>query len=281
MPPKLFKKFLFSVFCAFTLFSAFFIGYVRHLERHNIFYPTKEIAQTPRDIPLAFEDIFLKTKDGVAINGWLVPHSPNKSVLIFLHGNGGNISTRLEKIQMFHAMGVNVFIIDYRGYGKSEGQPSEKGVYLDAQAAYDFLKSRKEFTDQKLIVYGESLGGAVAVDLAVNRLVDGIIVDSSFTSAQDMARVIYPFIPSFLINVKLESLSKIQNLRMPKLFIHSPEDDIVPFHLGRKLFDAAEEPKVFLEIQGTHNQGFRSSREKYLQGIENFLMQFNTVERKK
>ena len=267
---------LFGWFLVIFIFvSLGLTGYVHYLERHNIFYPSKQISQTPREIGLAFEDIFFTTEDNVVLNGWLISGESQKPMVIFLHGNAGNISSRLEKIQIFHELGLNIFIIDYRGYGKSYGQPSEQGIYADAKAAYDHLKYVKKFVHNKVIVYGESLGGAVATDLAVARSVDGLIIDSSFTNAQDMAQVIYPLMPGFLVNVGLDSINKIQRLNMPKLMIHSVEDDIVPFRLGKKLFDAASEPKIFLEIQGSHNEGFLTSKEKYVKGISDFLLQFN------
>ena len=258
----------------FTLISALilFILYVRYLESHSIFFPSKSMIGTPQDVGLDFKDIFITTEDKVKIHGWFIPSSfPSDKTLIFLHGNAGNISGRLEKIKLFHEMGLNVFIIDYRGYGKSEGKPTEEGVYKDALAAYDYVAKREDMKDKAIIIYGASLGGAIAVDLASKRKAEYLIVDSSFTNAVDMAKRIFPFVPSILIKTKLDSLKKIKNIQSAKLFIHSKEDEIVPFVLGEKLYDSASEPKEFLEIRGGHNDGHIYDGDKFEAGVKHFL----------
>jgi len=194
-----------------------FIVLVRYIESTSIFYPARLLAATPQNIGLPFEDIFFQTDDDVKVHGWLIKAPSAKTTLIFFHGNAGNIGDRLGKIDLFHRMGLNIFIIDYRGYGKSEGHPSEKGLYSDATAAYDHLVRREDMKDQKIISYGASLGGAVAVDLAIKRNIECLVVDSTFSSAADMAKIIYPFIPSFLFNTKLNSIDKIKSIAVPKL----------------------------------------------------------------
>ena len=253
----------------------FFVLYIRYLEYRSIFYPSRGILATPADIGLSFEDVYLKTEDAVTIHGWFIP-SPQgplkgKGTVIFLHGNAGNIGDRLGKIQFFHDSGRDVFIIDYRGYGKSEGRPTEAGIYKDALAAYDYLASRRDVDPKRIIAYGASLGGAVAIDLAAKRNLSCLIVDSAFTSAADMAKRIYPFVPSFLVQIKLDSLGKIKYISAPKLFIHSRDDEIVPLALGRKLYEAAAPPKEFLEITGGHNEGYMDSQEKIAEEMSRFL----------
>lgn len=248
------------------------VAYIRLLEHHTMFAPSRKVAATPADLGLPFEEIYFQTEDGLRLNGWLVRGSVEAGTLIFLHGNAGNIGDRLGKIDFFHQMGLNVFIFDYRGYGKSEGVPSEKGMYKDAVAAYEYLIKRSDIDAKRLAVYGASLGGAVAVDLASNHPLAVMILDSTFSSAEDMARHIFPFVPAFLIRTKLDSVGKIKKLFMPKLFIHSMEDEIVPFKFGKKLFDAAAEPKEFMEINGDHNDGFIHSHEKMKKGVEAFLI---------
>lgn len=258
----------------FVVFVIVFLIYTRYLENASIFYPNRAIRHTPTEIGLAFEDVFLKTEDGVTIHGWFIPVPHPKGTLIFLHGNAGNIGDRLEKIQLFHSLGLNVLIVDYRGYGKSHGRPSEEGVYKDALAAYDHLSRRPGIEPERIFAYGASLGGAVAIDLATKRTLAGLMVDSTFSSAVDMAKRMYPFIPSFLVRSKFDSVGKVRDMRIPKLFIHSPEDDIVPFEMGGKLYQAAAEPKAFLETAGDHNYGHVDSREKLREGMETFLVRW-------
>jgi fermentation-respiration switch protein FrsA (DUF1100 family) len=262
----------------FIVFVIFFLIFTRYLENTSIFYPSRTIRFTPADIGLSFEDVFLKTEDGVVIHGWFIPAGRPKGTLIFLHGNAGNIGDRLEKIQLFNSMGLNIFIVDYRGYGKSKGHPSEEGVYKDARAVYDYLALRADIDPGRIFAYGASLGGAVAIDLAMKRKLAGLMVDSTFSSAVDMAKRMYPFIPSFLVRSKFDSISKVRDMRIPKLFIHSPEDDIVPFEMGDKLYQAAAGPKVFLETAGDHNNGYIDSRGRMREGIETFLKQWGTAQ---
>ncbi len=165
------------------------------------------------------------------------------------------MSDRLFKIKFFYDLGLNVFIFDYRGYGKSEGKPSEAGIYLDAQGAYDYLQSRGDVNMDKIILYGASIGGAVVIDLATHRKAALLVVESSITNARDMARIFYPFVPHFFLSLKFNSLDKVRTLSVPKLFIHSPEDEVVPYWVGQKLFEAAAQPKEFLKIHGGHNDG--------------------------
>lgn len=253
------------------LFAVLFVIYVRYLESKSVFYPTKALSATPKELGLEYENIHLRASDGVKLHGWLIKVPDAKSTLIFLHGNAGNIGDRLGKIDLFHRMGLNILIIDYRGYGSSGGYPTEDGIYLDALAAYDFLQSRDDLKEQAVVVYGASLGGAVAVDLATKRKIDGLIVDSTFSSAADIARIIYPFVPKFLIKIKLDSLTKIKELTVPKLFIHSVDDRTVPIALGRKLYEAAPGPKEFIEIAGDHNDGHLLDESKFREGIRQFL----------
>ncbi len=273
MTPTATKEWIIRVF----VYALIFVIYVRIVESLSIFYPAKKIRATPKDIGLQFEDVFLTTQDGVTLNAWLMRFPQARSTVLILHGNAGNNSDRLEKITYFYKMGLNVFIVDYRGYGKSLGHPTEEGIYKDAAAAFDYLAARKDLDPAKIIAYGESLGGAAAVDLAAQRNVAALILDSTFTRACDVAKAKLPFIPAFLLKTKMDSLSKIVNLRMPKLFIHSPLDEVIPFRLGQKLFEASAEPKEFLRIEGTHNEGFFQSQEFYLRGIEQFLKKWQFI----
>jgi len=254
-----------------------FVVFIRYLESKSVFYPTRTFFATPQELGLPFEDVYIQTQDSVKVHGWLIKAPSAKSTLIFFHGNAGNIGDRLEKISFLHRMGLNVLIIDYRGYGKSEGRPTEQGIYNDATAAYDYLLGRNDLTGQHIIGYGVSLGGAVAVDLAVKRTLSCLMIESTFSSAEDIAKRIYPFIPSFLIKTKLDSIGKIKNIIIPKLFIHSVEDEIVPFDLGKKLYDIAPGPKEFIRIIGGHNDGFIYSQKKIEEGMRKFLTKLNLI----
>ena len=250
---------------------AFFYVFVRFLEKTSIFYPTRNIEITPDRFNLPFEDITLTAEDGVKINGWLIKNPSAKCTLLFFHGNAGNISDRLMKLRFFHELGVNTFIIDYRGYGRSQGIPSEEGVYRDGLAAFDFLKGRSDIGKLPIIIYGGSLGGAVGIDVASHRTVSGLIIDSTFPSAAAMSKRIYPAIPTFFLSVKFDSKQKIRSLTVPKLFMHSTEDRLVPFQLGRELFDAAPEPKEFAALTGGHNDAHIDCKDKFLAAIQGFL----------
>jgi fermentation-respiration switch protein FrsA (DUF1100 family) len=213
----------------------------------------------------------IKTGDGIQLTGWFIPSPNPRATILLSHGNGGNISHRLDKIQMLHERGLDVLIYDYRGYGRSTGRPSEGGLYQDAQAVYDYLVDEKRVLPQKIVAYGESLGGAVAIDLACNRDVGGIIIESGFTSIHDMAKSVFLYIPEFVLSTRFDSLKKIQRLKTPKLIMHSPEDGIIPYKQGRKLFENAPEPKVFVTLMGGHNDGFLISEEVYIKAIDKFV----------
>jgi fermentation-respiration switch protein FrsA (DUF1100 family) len=257
-----------------ALFIVFSIAYIRFLEWRTIFYPMRQIETTPKAIGLDYEDLYFRTEDGKLLNGWLIKNPAATSTVILFHGNAGNISHRLDKIAFFHKLGLNVFIIDYRGYGKSQGRPGEKGLYLDARAAYDYLSTRKDLGKKK-IACGESLGCAAAIDLCLNRKLDGLILDSAFASARDMSRVVFPFLPTFLIMSKFDSIEKIKSIKIPKLFIHSINDEIVPFSQGAKLFQAAPEPKEFLKIMGGHNSGFFETEDLIREKTKSFLAEYD------
>lgn len=241
-----------SLAVAAVMVSGLFI-LVRYLETVGVFFPNRTLAVDPLGLRLPWEDVYFKTNDGVMLNGWFFKNPQARSTVLFAHGNAGNIGDRLVKIKFFYDLGLNVFIFDYRGYGKSEGKPSEAGVYSDAQSSYDCLRSRGDVDMKRVIFYGASLGGAVVIDLAMRQSPAVLVVESSITSARDMVHIFYPFLPSFFLSLKLDSESKVRQLSIPKLFIHSLDDEVVPFGMGRKLFQAAGEPKEFLRVRGGHN----------------------------
>ena len=244
---------------------------IRHLEYKSTYYPFSAIDATPSDIGIPYEALELTAADGGKSTGWFIPAEQAKATVLFLHGNGGNIGHRIDKIRMFHAMKLNTLIIDYRGYGSSSGSPSEKGLYADAQAAYDYLVMEKGVAIGKIIVYGESLGGAVAVNLAAKVALAGIILDSTFTSLGDMSKRVVSFVPTFLFKGRYDSLKKIDGVLCPKLFLHSSTDDIVPYEFGQQLYEAAPEPKEFVTLQGGHNDSFMVSEGLFVASIDRFV----------
>ena len=253
-----------------ALFSALVLLYIRYIEKHTLFHPSKEIEFSPGEVGLDFEEVFFKTKDNLKLNGWFIPARGVGYTVLFCHGNAGNISHRLQKIKFFNQLGCSVFIFDYRGYGKSKGRPSEEGMYLDVKSAYDYLLSRG-IGNSQIIGYGESLGGAIIIDLAAKNKVAGLIAESSFSSGRDMARRVYPFIPYWLFSSHFDSASKIKSITAQKLIIHSLNDEIVPYDLSLRLYAAAAGPKEFLQISGPHNSCFYDSEKILEQRLPDFL----------
>jgi len=248
-----------------------FALYIKYIESKSVFFPSKKIESYPHDIGIPFEDVYVTVSDNVRLNGWFVPSKDATYTILFLHGNGGNISHRLEKLKMLLDCKTNVFLVDYRGYGKSEGHPSEKKVYNDAQAFYNYLIQEKHMPPDKIIIYGESLGTAVAIDLASKNKTIGIILEGAFSSGKDMAKRIYPFMPLFFFSNIFDSLSKIKKVKVKKLFIHSKNDEIVPYDLARKLYESSPQPKIFVDIIGGHNTAFIDSRDRYISSIKDFI----------
>lgn len=241
-------------------------------QKHLVFYPEREITATPASMGMTYRDVFFEAADGVQLHGWFVPATGTPWVLLYCHGNAGNISDRVESIRVFHDLGLSVFIFDYRGYGRSGGGPSEAGTYKDAHAAYRELVEKEGVSPASVIFFGRSLGGPVAIELATEVVPAALIVESSFPTLADPAAHAYPFLPVRpLLRIRYDSTNRVATLTCPKLFVHSRGDEIVPFESGRRLYEAAASPKEFLEIHGDHNRGFLESGTVYTQGIERFI----------
>jgi pimeloyl-ACP methyl ester carboxylesterase len=240
-----------------------------------VFFPTRDSAGTPAAIGLAYEDIRFKTADGVTLSGWYVPAKESRQVVLFFHGNAGNITHRLDSIAQFHRLGLSVFIVDYRGYGLSEGKVSEEGTYLDAEAAWTYLIEERGIESEQIIIFGRSLGGAVATWLAQQHPPKMLILESTFTSVPDMAAKQFPFLPvRLLARIKYNTVDRLPEVSAPILIVHSPGDDIIPYSHGRRLFEVAPEPKEFLQITGGHNEGFIVSQ-NYEEGLKSFIEMYN------
>ena len=244
-----------------------------------VYYPDRQITVTPDYYHLPYEDILLTTEDGQTIAAWFVPApDPDSATMLFCHGNGGNISHRLDSIQTFLNMGFNVLIFDYRGYGNSSGKPSEKGTYLDAMAAWMHLTRDKEIRPERIIVFGRSLGGAVATKLATEVNPGALVIESTFTSAPDMAAKMFPFLPVRLVcRFKYDSLSRMKKIKCPILIAHSPEDEMIPAPHGQRLFEAANEPKLFVEMSGDHNTGGLDTNPEYQRTLKEFVQSLQHV----
>lgn len=264
-----------SAIFSFILLLAF--GYVAiavflYLYQSRLLYlPGRDLVATPGRIGLQYEDLRIKTSDGVTLSGWFVPHPQPRATLLFFHGNAGNISHRLESLEIFHRLRMSVLIIDYRGYGKSEGRPSEEGTYRDAAAAIDFLRQR-DIPPQGVIVFGRSLGAPVAAWLASREPVAALIVESAFASVPRMAAELYPWLPvRWLSRFRYDTAAHAAAAKSPVLVIHSREDEIIPYEQGRIVYNAVSGKRAFLELTGGHNDGFFVSGTRYTNGIDRFI----------
>ncbi len=221
-----------------------------------VFFPGRTLAATPADAGLAFEDVELATADRVRLHGWWIPAGdPTGRAVIVCHGNAGTVAERLDHARLFHRLDLGVLLFDYRGYGRSEGRPSEIGTYHDMDAAVAFLGTRG-IPAASTVYFGESLGGAVAIEAATRHRPAAVVVESTFTSIAAMARVHYPFVPGFLVTrVRYDSLARVAALRCPLLVLHSPDDEIVPYAMAERLLGAAPGPKRLVRLAGGHNDG--------------------------
>lgn len=253
-----------------------------------VYYPTRELIATPSDIGLSYEKVILETIDGVKLSGWYIPsfkvtlekvtekeRERRVPIVLIFHGNGGNISHNLEVIELFHELGLCVFIVDYRGFGESEGKPTEKGTYLDALCCWEYLLVEKKVLPKNIIIYGYSLGGAIASWLASRKNPGALILDSTFTSIKDMGAKLYPYLPvRKFFRFSYNTLEYLERVSCPVLIIHSKTDDYIPYEHGLKLFEEANHPKEFLQIYGSHIDGFVVSKEIYSKKIESFISKY-------
>ncbi|GAB4343919.1 MAG: alpha/beta hydrolase [Desulfobulbaceae bacterium] len=234
--------------------------------------PSRELRANPADAGMEYEPVFLTTPDGVRLHGWYVPAVRPRGVLLFFHGNAGNISHRLDSLRIFNRLGLSTLIIDYRGYGQSGGRASEEGIYQDAETAWNHLVEERGISPDRIILFGRSLGGAVAAHLAARHRSGALILESVFTSVPDLAAGYYPVFPVRLLSRNRYEVRKtLPGVNSPVLIIHSPDDEIIPYRHGRALFEAAAEPKTFLRIHGGHNEGFLESGSLYTDGLARFL----------
>jgi fermentation-respiration switch protein FrsA (DUF1100 family) len=225
-----------------------------------LYMPTPKIEAAPSDLRLAFEDIRIPTPDGQTLAAWYIPAENARYTVLFCHGNAGNISHRLDTLDVFNKLGLNCLIFDYRGYGQSTGSPTEEGTIQDGLAARQWLLDNKQVAPADIILFGRSLGGAVAARIAA-RTADipsaGLVIESSFTSFTDIGSHYYPWLPvQWFARFSYDSLDALKSIHCPVAVIHSPDDDVIPYKMGCRLYETARSPKHFAELKGTHNEGF-------------------------
>lgn len=239
-------------------------------------FPSRSLFATPAAVGLPFEQVWFEAEDGTPLHGWYVPAANAQLTVLFLHGNAGNISHRLDTLQILHELGVNTFIFDYRGFGISEGTPSEDGTYQDARAAWDWLLERGVVAEQ-IVVHGRSLGGGVAGGLLAqlsgeNIRPGGLILESTFTSMAELGEHHYRWLPMrWLTRILYPTRQRLARIDSPLLVVHSPDDRIVPMAHGRALREAAQVPAQWLEIGGAHHNGYLLSRDHYQRGLGKFF----------
>ena len=239
-----------------------------------LYFP--EIARaapaTPRTVGLMFDEVWLDVEPNVKLHAWHVPHLRGKGVALILHGNAGSIALRVDWLRMFHDLGYASFVVDYRGYGRSSGAPSEEGTYADAKAAWDHLVHVRGYDPRDIVILGESLGGAIAAWLAARTAPRALILQSAFTSVPDVAASIYPVFPvRWISRFDYDTRAYLREVSAPVFVAHSPADEIIAFEHGRALYDAARAPKRFLELRGGHNQGFIFARPEWVEALGSFL----------
>ena len=270
------KKSVKRLFTSLLLLAVLY-AMLRWFEHRQVYHPFARMDWSPATAGWAFEDAYLDAADGVRLNGWFIPTPANlpasPRVVLILHGNGGNISHRAELYALLRSLGLNVFALDYRGYGRSQGRPSEAGTYLDAEAAYRWL-THKGFAATNILALGESLGGGVASELAVRQPLGGLVLPSTFTSIPDLGAELFPWLPvRWLGSIKYDTHAKLPLIHTPVLLLHSRADTLIRFQHAEKNFAAAREPKLLQEIGGDHNDplGTRDGQNLYRQGLEKFF----------
>ncbi|NDY96535.1 alpha/beta hydrolase [Wenzhouxiangella limi] len=259
---------LVAVYCALLLVLFVF-------QARLVFLPDvagRALMATPERLGLSYRDVQIETEDGQTLHAWWLPHPAPRATLLFSHGNAGNVSHRLDSLRIFHELGLSVLIYDYRGYGQSSGRPSEAGIYRDGKAALRWLVDQADVDPADIVLFGRSMGGAVAARLAGEWPVAALIVESSFTSVPDLAADIYWWLPARrLSRIRLPTLEFVSDSDQPTLIVHSRDDEIVPFSHGQRLHEAAPEPSRLLVLAGSHNTGFLDSAEDYRAGLDDFL----------
>jgi fermentation-respiration switch protein FrsA (DUF1100 family) len=251
------------------------------VESFFIYFPQSTFDFSPEEFRLRYKEAFFSTEEGERLHGWFFPGEKDSPVILHFHGNAGNISHRLDLAQLFLRKGLSVFLFDYRGFGKSSGRPSESGLYRDGIAAWNYLTEKEKIAPERIVLHGHSIGAAVAIEVALEKKVRGLILESAFTSTKDMAKTMVLFaLFSPLFPAHYNNLEKIHRVPVPKLIIHGERDEIVPFSMGKRLFDAAGEPKFFYPVKDAgHNDTFLVGGEKYIEVFAEFSRNAKTAKK--
>lgn len=239
----------------------------------SLFRPQRRVEADPAAAGLAFEEVFFFAEDGVRLHGWWIPHPAARGSIVYCHGNAGNIGTRIDVASGLHALGVNVFLFDYRGYGRSRGWAGEQGTYRDACAAYEVVRARHGDAEcPPVLAFGASLGGAIAVELARRRPVLGVVLEGAFTSTVDVGRAWYPALPArWIVAHRYETEAGLRSLSVPVLIAHSRDDAVIPYAMGERLLRAAPEPRTFVTLQGEHGEAGWRENPDYARALRAFL----------
>jgi len=275
--PRIARRIMTMTILTIAGFYVVFCAAVFFLQSRLIYFPGSAREVTPNALSIPFEEVTLDSrapaeKKPARIVAWFVPAAQDRGTVLLCHGNAGTIADRGEIIGILHDLGLNVFIFDYRGYGKSEGSPTEQGLYADAAAAWEYLTLKRGIAARQIVVMGKSLGGGVASQLAERRGPGALILQSAFTSTADMGARLYPFLPvRLLTRHRYETLKRMPKIQCPVLVAHSPQDEMVPYAFGRAIFDAARQPKRFLQMRGSHNEGFLEMGKTYSNALDTFL----------
>ena len=246
--------------------------YLVLMERKLLFKPVHNIAVTPSALGLGFEDLWIKSADDEKLHAWFVPATSSSKVVLFCHGNNGNIGECLDTLSILYRLGYSTLLFDYRGYGKSSGVPTEAGVCQDALSVWQYLCTQRGFTSDQIIVFGRSMGAAVATFLATQVTPRALVLESPFLSLPELGQHMYPYVPvRWLARIKFDNYARINDVKCPTLFIHSRDDELIPLRHGRQLFEHFHGPKQFLEIRGRHADGYLSTGELYVSSLREFL----------
>ena len=258
-----------------TMAAAVYVGLCLSLffyQSRLVYFPSTHLYATPESYGLAYEDVRLESGPQTSIHAWYIPNERATLTVLFCHGNGGNMSDRPKTIALLHELGVNVLMFDYAGYGQSSGSPSEAQTYRDALAAWNYLTHEKKIEPHRIVVFGRSLGSGIASWLATQVDPAGLVMESAFTSVPDIGARLYPFMPvRWIARIHYNNASRVKALRVPLMVIHSVDDETVPFEHGQTLYQLASEPKTFLEMHGSHNNGFLETGQRYTEALSSFF----------
>jgi len=268
-------KFMAVLITILSIVAAVYLGLSAMLfltQSRVLYQPSRGYDYNPADYGLEYEAVSLATPDGVALVAWFVPAEGAERTVLFCHGNAGNISHRLDTLKMFHELGLNCLIVDYRGYGQSTGKPTEIGTKIDILAGFQWLIEEKGMRPEEIILFGRSLGGSVAAMISKDVHPAALVLESTFTSFDDVGAHYYPWLPVRLFSrFEYNTLEAVKEVTCPVLVIHSPDDEIIPYKFGQQIFAAANEPKQFADLKGTHNEGIYDNGDLYKQIWQNWL----------